>query len=96
MFSVAKNTLAPVSYTHLDVYKRQSLTTAGICGKIILAGVSACAARPAEDDEYRRFVHMKAKRMLSLLLTAALMLSMMTPVCYTHLDVYKRQVIIEL
>ena len=42
--------------------------------------MSACAARPAEDDEYRRFVHMKAKRLLSLLLTAALMLSMMTPV----------------
>ena len=56
------------------------MTTAGICGKIISAGVSACAARPAEDDEYRRFVHMKAKRLLSLLLTAALMLSMMTPV----------------
>ena len=35
---------------------------------------------PGEDDEYRRFVHMKAKRMLSLLLTAALMLSMVTPV----------------
>ena len=34
---------------------------------------------PGEDDEYRRFVYMKAKRMLSLLLTAALMLSMMTP-----------------
>ena len=35
---------------------------------------------PGEDDEYRRFVHMKAKRLLSLLLTAALMQSMKTPV----------------
>ena len=62
--------LKPVSYTHLDVYKRQ----------VLLASVSACAARAAGSSSAKGVSARPAHRA-------------MWAVSYTHLDVYKRQVL---
>ena len=74
------HTLRPVSYTHLDVYKRQELEYIEeavrenkICGDG--AFTKKCSAWMEQE------LHTK----YSLLTTSC------TPVSYTHLDVYKRQ-----
>ena len=96
----------PVSYTHLDVYKRQRLLLAGILlftAASLLCGVAPTlwlliAARAAQG--------LGAAIMMALTIAfvgetvakektgsaMGLLGTMSAPVSYTHLDVYKRQV----
>ena len=70
--------LTPVSYTHLDVYKRQDL---GITRLIpTLAESDAIKHGTLTNDEKNRYRAIFYNR------TATV-----TTVSYTHLDVYKRQ-----
>ena len=80
-------TSMPVSYTHLDVYKRQALYLAGIiqntfggCGGHGVTPYSASAKRPA--------IKMLA---CNLVVASLSTLDGVWSVSYTHLDVYKRQ-----
>ena len=74
----------PVSYTHLDVYKRQGLLppTARLSGRILFDGHDLLTMSPKEHNALRghdmAMVYQDA-------------LSSLNPVSYTHLDVYKRQ-----
>ena len=64
-----------VSYTHLDVYKRQN------------------NERPTEPRTYRNYYNnLMVKLNIPKLKYHGLRHSFATPVSYTHLDVYKRQV----
>ena len=72
----------PVSYTHLDVYKRQTLHLRGASGNNlknvdldIASGLFTCITGVSGSGK-------------STLINDTLY----TPVSYTHLDVYKRQV----
>ena len=67
--------LDPVSYTHLDVYKRQDAAGAAAAG--------AAAAGAAESDA--------TAANASALVTRPSLPEPATAVSYTHLDVYKRQ-----
>ena len=76
-------TLVPVSYTHLDVYKRQGFThmlrsRQGVfgAGRAVLLGMG---------DGFGRLADLLHRRQLRLQALGQL------PVSYTHLDVYKRQ-----
>ena len=76
-----------VSYTHLDVYKRQVVKSTIICFvPRILVGIIPYFV-------YRGIVklttssHAKAAKVIS-----NLVISVLLPVSYTHLDVYKRQI----
>ena len=69
----------PVSYTHLDVYKRQASASGyhhinNLCIQSILV--------------YLR-LHIRIYRLFNIICT--LSVKTMKPVSYTHLDVYKRQ-----
>ena len=72
----AGSNLVPVSYTHLDVYKRQSVKTSwialaimGAMDRTVIFGMASVSATG------RVFVTMTSSNSVS----------------YTHLDVYKRQ-----
>ena len=105
---VCRRSLATVSYTHLDVYKRQAprhaLTLAEWSQPIALHSLLATWS----DHIYRHqpTLPREQKPLLSLwaqwyigLLVPPLMLALLnepqglSPVSYTHLDVYKRQVV---
>ena len=81
----------PVSYTHLDVYKRQALMAAK--GDVQFrraemsdAEVSYLTAKKLDAKEVRAYLGLaKLYRSYSLYRKAY------DPVSYTHLDVYKRQ-----
>ena len=68
----------PVSYTHLDVYKRQVLGSSVSYAQTLTAGQ---AQKSAQADAFLDY----EKALITGGLDAA------TPVSYTHLDVYKRQ-----
>ena len=70
--------LDPVSYTHLDVYKRQGLQ----CLAVVLNDFEAFSARAAEEHD---------PQLCSCGAVGGEDVGI--PVSYTHLDVYKRQVI---
>ena len=70
-----------VSYTHLDVYKRQSTD----CGMIDINAPSL-GIRPHN-------IRNTAPDASAILLTTLVIATRPTSVSYTHLDVYKRQVI---
>ena len=70
------HSLWPVSYTHLDVYKRQEVFL------------------PAQvpDSELDQWMESRIyPAMTAIPALAGLITTMVTPVSYTHLDVYKRQ-----
>ena len=77
----------PVSYTHLDVYKRQALH--------LLLGEPPCSGHtlmhlPASPVHTLAVLTADSKALSSLSLPATLR-TLLLPVSYTHLDVYKRQ-----
>ena len=90
-------TKSPVSYTHLDVYKRQvlGLSQMFMCEEILTEGALAGLGKTMQASVIS-VIFTAARIPLALLLSAtALGLSgiwwAITPVSYTHLDVYKRQ-----
>ena len=89
-----------VSYTHLDVYKRQNYTL------VDLPGTYSILANSVEEQIARDFicfgnpqvtiVVMDAtclERNLNLALQILEITDRVVPVSYTHLDVYKRQLL---
>ena len=72
---ILKNCLAPVSYTHLDVYKRQTLVD-----------ISFCDNKYSEHDVTETIANLK--ELQSRLNDSE---QSKNAVSYTHLDVYKRQ-----
>ena len=75
----------PVSYTHLDVYKRQrysSLFHSSVISSSLETICSLC------DNRYMNIVISFLVRVISS------SLYLITPVSYTHLDVYKRQMLL--
>ena len=88
-------TYYPVSYTHLDVYKRQAaepaqvVDTTGAGDAFNGALAASLAQQPAlAFIEHVRFASRYAARSTE---HAGAALAMPNPVSYTHLDVYKRQ-----
>ena len=75
----------PVSYTHLDVYKRQNMKNrmiawvSGVVLVVVTLMVIIVKLEPPRDG----IIRAQAMKAMALALTA---------VSYTHLDVYKRQV----
>ena len=70
--------ILPVSYTHLDVYKRQAED--GVAqGRLLLAVLCPGALNDIANFHIRRAGHLTALAVDAV------------PVSYTHLDVYKRQ-----
>ena len=67
---------SPVSYTHLDVYKRQSLVRIIVSALLCGAAAFACTLLPVGN----------------LIRLGAAVVVGAGAVSYTHLDVYKRQV----
>ena len=86
-FSSGQNSLSPVSYTHLDVYKRQdeenvflSLFAKTVSNAKLVAKVNRLAFDDVIDNlDIGSVIYPKY-------ITADYI-----PVSYTHLDVYKRQ-----
>ena len=72
-------TSTPVSYTHLDVYKRQTLD--------LRIGYNV------DRMDFFSFVRDVASNPLPGLIHLRLPCVLSYPVSYTHLDVYKRQVV---
>ena len=70
----------PVSYTHLDVYKRQT----GLGVNSHTAAVTSLGISTSTGPLRPLCAMRKAARMVSA--------KSSTPVSYTHLDVYKRQI----
>ena len=71
----------PVSYTHLDVYKRQSRNNAYRAFSLLCS--------------FSNLISASGKRMVSLYtsMTTELFMPLRNTVSYTHLDVYKRQAV---
>ena len=67
--------MAAVSYTHLDVYKRQGCGVPGVM-----------ASRTIENERDRRMTIMT-----TCFIPCGAKMPIIGPVSYTHLDVYKRQ-----
>ena len=67
----------PVSYTHLDVYKRQEETMMGNIKGVTLKEVKQLKALAVRGAEAEQTVKQQANTIA---------------VSYTHLDVYKRQI----
>ena len=81
--------LKPVSYTHLDVYKRQAALTL----RLVMGVSTADLARlflVAEPTMAARLTRARKKLAVA---GVAFALPTPEPVSYTHLDVYKRQVL---
>ena len=73
----------PVSYTHLDVYKRQEY-----CGAVIK---NEFYDWQTESFEIYESISTNLKSFLQLLVSGYILFLCVFPVSYTHLDVYKRQ-----
>ena len=91
------NRVAPVSYTHLDVYKRQLVTVAGAHGKTTTSSMIAWVMEEAGVDP-TYLVGGQIGDMGNAKLGNGAYAVVETdesdgsfPVSYTHLDVYKRQ-----
>ena len=87
--SIHRERIYTVSYTHLDVYKRQGLTdyVPGLC-KHVYTGTRADVKRalpPAEMGQALDIAASLHRELKEAQIWFAL------PVSYTHLDVYKRQ-----
>ena len=83
-----RQTLPPVSYTHLDVYKRQlvcRLLEVSRSGYYEWLGRKPSLRRQKDQELKRRLLSLHQRY-------PALGLDSLYPVSYTHLDVYKRQV----
>ena len=84
-----KSALFPVSYTHLDVYKRQVVGTAAV-------RVGGPSSPPHHPDLGRRYADRSSVAQLLRVITAPEVrrrgVARRLAVSYTHLDVYKRQV----
>ena len=87
---------APVSYTHLDVYKRQEYNEGG---KVLseemtaqieeaLKKLESIAGKTLGDNENPLLVSVRSGARASM---PGMMDTVLNPVSYTHLDVYKRQ-----
>ena len=74
----------PVSYTHLDVYKRQVFRFSCTLPSIIMARLPTAIILPV----VRSMATIEGSS------TTTWSLCMISAVSYTHLDVYKRQIII--
>ena len=74
-------TFHPVSYTHLDVYKRQ----------ILIGAVTNTPALGAAQQTLKQMHIDAADPALGCAVTYPLGVVGVIPVSYTHLDVYKRQ-----
>ena len=89
---------APVSYTHLDVYKRQGLYALWrLVAELRMKPAHAKDAKEAKgakpESSWRPWPPSRPLRdpLASLLTTRHSPLATLAPVSYTHLDVYKRQ-----
>ena len=86
-----------VSYTHLDVYKRQGLNCVNMAAQMIEAGdADIVVAGGMENRDMAPFALQKARygyRMGAPMGKSEIVDTMVNdaPVSYTHLDVYKRQ-----
>ena len=77
----------PVSYTHLDVYKRQSVHSFGLLvqsGVVSLSGTCLLYTSNSDEKAYRGMDRDFEKSSDVIPVT-------LKTVSYTHLDVYKRQ-----
>ena len=97
----AARRLGPVSYTHLDVYKRQGLVHAEKSRRAISPAdrgqnitdrypAAATAGNPVPVGQ--KMVIAQGAVNSSKQITQYLTTTDSTPVSYTHLDVYKRQI----
>ena len=75
----------PVSYTHLDVYKRQSHTH--IAFEVFIEIIEACISHP--ERSLLNIAFMTGEQATCLLDPKLMNIG---AVSYTHLDVYKRQI----
>ena len=78
MVSMART--EPVSYTHLDVYKRQVLE---VCGREVRSVVLGAIDLHRMNDPYEKLRYIFER--------VGALVDEYRPVSYTHLDVYKRQ-----
>ena len=96
--------MEPVSYTHLDVYKRQGVYFKEIVkapGALAILGytsfmITMAIGRFLSDVLVRKFgsrnVILTSGFVISIGLYCAVLFPYLIPVSYTHLDVYKRQI----
>ena len=77
---------APVSYTHLDVYKRQVLRNASVHCWLLRNIIDKISIRE-EDDMKNRLEELRKQRGIK----QEDLANALEAVSYTHLDVYKRQ-----
>ena len=98
--------LLPVSYTHLDVYKRQQLTLRTFHAGGIAGNMAANASIVAKNNARLEFEELRtvdtvdemgeAVKVVVGRLAEVRFIDVNTgiiPVSYTHLDVYKRQLL---
>ena len=88
--------LLPVSYTHLDVYKRQVLAQADDLVRIYWSAYRILSANRDERagpmlDAACAHVRRQAVQIFEADVRQAFLHAIPIPVSYTHLDVYKRQ-----
>ena len=86
-----------VSYTHLDVYKRQLVVHDGFAGYVSLTGSAEDGAALYEDAgevaRIHKFVVALDETLVAVVHAVDLdVVHILEPVSYTHLDVYKRQI----
>ena len=74
--------ISPVSYTHLDVYKRQNLDIPALMAAMKQSANAPTTACPAPEA----YAAMMTQAPMTFVVTLS-----SRPVSYTHLDVYKRQ-----
>ena len=100
--SVFSRTLSTVSYTHLDVYKRQVGDLVALAAKVENIATAVEARRALESEERAQAREAATARRLEIVETAERIASQpeekiqwkassAQTVSYTHLDVYKRQ-----
>ena len=75
----------PVSYTHLDVYKRQPLTS-------IVNYVDLLKSENLENENAKDYIHVLEEKSQRLKQLTEDLVETSKTVSYTHLDVYKRQI----
>ena len=74
------NYVRPVSYTHLDVYKRQGWRWKYVCRESLNFIERSCGWHTGDCRQCEKIKEISIEQADS-----------MEPVSYTHLDVYKRQ-----